>query len=72
VEVGWANSQHRPTPRLPDYTKVDLHAGAKYDLWAVNLYVNNVTDRRAALYAASVGSRIRVQLHPATDVDYPS
>jgi len=39
----------------PDYTKVDLHAGAKYDLWAVNLYVNNVTDRRAALYGGLGG-----------------
>jgi iron complex outermembrane recepter protein len=39
------------TPRLevPAYTKTDLRAGAKYDLWSANFYVNNLTDRRALL-----------------------
>ncbi|HVW68753.1 MAG TPA: TonB-dependent receptor [Steroidobacteraceae bacterium] len=33
----------------PGYTTVDLRAGAKNDAWSVNLFANNVTDRRAAL-----------------------
>jgi iron complex outermembrane recepter protein len=30
----------------PMYAKTDLHAGVRYDTWTVNLYANNVTDRR--------------------------
>jgi len=34
---------------LPAYTKVDLRAGIDYDTWTVNLYVNNVADKRGVL-----------------------
>jgi iron complex outermembrane recepter protein len=30
---------------LPPYARLDLRGGVKYDLWTVNLYVNNVTNR---------------------------
>ena len=34
---------------LPSYTKLDLRGGVDYGTWKVNLYVNNVTDRRGVL-----------------------
>lgn len=34
---------------LPAYTKIDLRAGAKYDSWTINAYVNNLADRRGVL-----------------------
>ena len=34
---------------LPAYTKIDLRAGLDYDTWRLNLYVNNVADKRAVL-----------------------
>ena len=34
---------------LPSYTKLDLRAGVDYGTWRVNLYVNNVTDKRGVL-----------------------
>jgi iron complex outermembrane receptor protein len=34
---------------LPPYAKTDLRAGAKCGTWAVNFYVNNVTDKRGVI-----------------------
>jgi iron complex outermembrane recepter protein len=34
---------------LPAYTKIDLRAGIDYGTWRVNLYVNNLADKRAVL-----------------------
>ena len=34
---------------LPAYARTDLRAGAKYDSWTLNLFVNNVADRRGLL-----------------------
>ena len=34
---------------LPDYTKIDLRAGVNYDTWKLNLYVNNLADKRGVL-----------------------
>jgi len=34
---------------LPSYTKLDLRAGVDYGTWRLNLYVNNVTDKRGVL-----------------------
>ncbi|HEY6923723.1 MAG TPA: TonB-dependent receptor [Steroidobacteraceae bacterium] len=34
---------------LPAYAKTDLRAGARYDTWTLNLYANNVTDRRGVI-----------------------
>lgn len=33
----------------PGYTEVDFRGGAKFNLWTVNLFVNNVSDRRGLL-----------------------
>jgi iron complex outermembrane recepter protein len=32
-----------------NYTQLDLHAGARFDTWTVNAFVNNVTDKRGVL-----------------------
>ena len=34
---------------FPAYTKTDLHAGAKYESWTLNLFVNNLADPRGVL-----------------------
>jgi outer membrane receptor protein involved in Fe transport len=34
---------------FPAYTKVDVHAGMKTEQWTVDLYINNVTDKRGVL-----------------------
>jgi len=34
---------------LPAYTKTDVRAGARYDSWTVNFFVNNVADRRGII-----------------------
>ena len=38
-----------PRPEFSGYWKTDLHAGARSDSWDINLYANNVTNRRAIL-----------------------
>jgi iron complex outermembrane receptor protein len=40
---------------LPAYTKFDLRAGAQYESWTVNLFADNVTDKRGVI-AGGVGS----------------
>jgi outer membrane receptor protein involved in Fe transport len=35
--------------RLPSYTQTDLRAGVRLDTWEVNLFANNITDRRGVL-----------------------
>ena len=50
-----ANPQQRQM--FPGYAKSDLRAGAKYDGWTLNLFANNVADRRALL-AGGVGTNI--------------
>jgi outer membrane receptor protein involved in Fe transport len=50
--VGERFSYFTATPirqRLPAYAQTDLHGGVRYEDWAVNLSVNNVTDRRGVL-----------------------
>jgi iron complex outermembrane recepter protein len=42
---------------LPAYTQLDLTAGARWDGWEVNIYANNVTDKRGVL-AGGAGSSI--------------
>lgn len=34
---------------LPSYTKVDLHAGVRYDAWKVSLFASNLTDERGII-----------------------
>jgi outer membrane receptor protein involved in Fe transport len=33
----------------PGYAKADVRVGARYDSWTINLFVNNVTDKRAEI-----------------------
>jgi len=42
---------------LPAYEKVDLHVGAAYESWKVNVFVNNVADERG-LISGGVGNAI--------------
>jgi outer membrane receptor protein involved in Fe transport len=44
-----ANGQPVPRQELPAYARTDVRAGIRYDTWAGNLFVNNVTDRRGVL-----------------------
>jgi len=47
--VGERLGNFQPTPQrqiFPSYAKTDLRAGVRYESWIVNLYVNNVTDKR--------------------------
>jgi hypothetical protein len=34
---------------LPAYARTDVRAGARYDSWTINFYVNNVADKRGLL-----------------------
>jgi iron complex outermembrane recepter protein len=34
---------------FPDYTQIDLRAGARGDIWSFNLFANNLTDERGVL-----------------------
>jgi outer membrane receptor protein involved in Fe transport len=38
-----------PRQYLPPYAKTDVRAGVKYETWTLNLYVNNVADKRGVL-----------------------
>ena len=42
---------------LPAYAKLDLRAGANYDSWTANLYVNNVADKRG-LVSGGIGNQL--------------
>jgi iron complex outermembrane recepter protein len=42
---------------LPAYAKLDLHTGANWNTWNLNIYVNNVADRRG-LISGGVGNAI--------------
>jgi len=43
--------QAQGTPRsvLPGYAKIDLQTGLNYDSWTVNLYANNIANKRGLL-----------------------
>jgi iron complex outermembrane recepter protein len=56
--VGARQGPFTPSPErqtFPSYTQTDVRAGAKYDLWSANLFVNNVADKRGLL-AGGLGS----------------
>jgi iron complex outermembrane receptor protein len=42
-------------PYLPPYAKTDLRTGVKHGTWTVNLYANNVTNKRGLLSGSLVG-----------------
>ncbi len=56
---------------LPAYTTADISAGIQKSNWSVNLYINNVFDKRAALYKFT---ECGVQVCAAHDVvaQYPN
>ena len=50
--IGEREGNFTATPQrqiFPGYAKVDVRAGARYDLWEVDVFVNNLTDRRGIL-----------------------
>jgi outer membrane receptor protein involved in Fe transport len=55
VSVSYVGSREGiflPSPQrqsFPAYAKTDLRAGLKFESWAVNFFVNNVTDKRGLL-----------------------
>jgi iron complex outermembrane recepter protein len=38
-----------PRARFPSYVDTDLRAGVRYASWELNMFVNNLTDKRAIL-----------------------
>jgi iron complex outermembrane receptor protein len=46
---GFSGSESSPRQKLPEYVRTDLHLGAEYNTWTINLFVNNVCDRRGLL-----------------------
>jgi outer membrane receptor protein involved in Fe transport len=51
--IGLFRNRFVPSPAerqsLPGFAKTDLRAGARYESWTVNLFANNVTDKRGML-----------------------
>jgi iron complex outermembrane receptor protein len=52
----------------PAYARTDVRAGAKYDSWAANLYINNATDRRGLISGddQNAFANIRYIIQPRT------
>jgi iron complex outermembrane recepter protein len=52
----------------PAYAKMDLRAGAKYDSWTANFFVNNATDRRGLISGddQNAFANIRYIIQPRT------
>jgi outer membrane receptor protein involved in Fe transport len=65
-----ATSGGLPQPRqeFPAYAKTDLHAGVSADAWTVNIYANNVTNKRALINggAGYVAASAYVYITPRT------
>lgn len=55
-----------PRQIYPAYTKTDLRAGVKYDSWTINLYANNVADRRGILNTVDFFPNEVIYLQPRT------
>jgi hypothetical protein len=57
-----------PRTDFPAYAKVDLRAGVKYESWTVNVYANNVADKRGVLGggAGTYSSFAYYDIHPRT------
>lgn len=53
---------------LPSFTKVDLRAGVDLDEWHVNLYVNNVADKRGLIGFGEISTltTVRTYIQPRT------
>jgi iron complex outermembrane receptor protein len=48
-ESGFQSSSATPRFQYPAYTTINMHAGARYESWLFNLFVNNVGDKRGIL-----------------------
>jgi iron complex outermembrane recepter protein len=56
--------QSTPTRQVyPSYAKTDLHAGAKHDTWTVNVYADNLTNRRTPLQGGLDGPNTYANSH---------
>jgi len=40
---------------LPAYVKTDLHGGVRYESWLINVYANNLTDKRGMISTGQIG-----------------
>src|SRR5581483_359262 len=40
---------------LPGYALIGLHAGVRYETWTVNLFLNNLADKRGVLSKPEIG-----------------
>jgi iron complex outermembrane recepter protein len=66
--VGARQDQFTATPvrqYLPPYARTDFRAGAKYNEWTANIYVNNVTDRRG-LISGGIGTGVPAAIYYIT------
>jgi outer membrane receptor protein involved in Fe transport len=54
------------TPELPSYTKVDLQAGLELESWRLNLFVNNVADKRGILSGDLLSDTAFIYITPRT------
>lgn len=63
----FANSSVVQRFDLPAYTSFDAHAGLQYEDWKLNLYVNNISDKRGVIarQTGSYGPRVTV-IRPRT------
>jgi iron complex outermembrane receptor protein len=57
VSLSGACTSATPRQDLPAYAKTDLHAGVKGNSWTINMYANNVLDRRG-LISGGLGNPI--------------
>lgn len=44
-----------PQQNLPGFARADVHAGARYDSWTVDVFINNVFDKRGLLSGGNSG-----------------
>jgi outer membrane receptor protein involved in Fe transport len=62
----FAASALTPRADLPAYAKTDVRAGVRNDAWSVNLFVNNVTDKRGVLGVGSASPNTITYIQPRT------
>jgi len=65
-EGDFAGSPAQPRFRFPAYTEIDLRTGARFESWTVNLFVNNVGDRRGLVGGGGGPPYSAVYIRPRT------
>jgi iron complex outermembrane receptor protein len=55
-----------PRQNFPSYVRTDLRGGVKYELWAANVFVNNVADKRGLLPSGSTNPNLQYVIQPRT------